>query len=359
MQRRAKEEEKEEQGREGGNMNNNIPTVPYVKFLYDKCNSHAQETVMTRVKSSVWRERLSGMEDLFSVASSFDTSSAAFTQSLIRWLLEPPGLKDSNIQVRCRLLETLGAFLSAVRQPSLCGSLVETLVIGATDAMVEAKQVKSCGDCLDGLKKAASLDIVAEFILRRLENMKNPKSVLHSLGWLVGALDKSAARLDRKLVVECLKTGFQSRDGGVRQAFITLAGSIYQSQDCDPTLRQQLDPGRSALSSLLDNEFKQRDQAFLAKQRQPDSLADHFEDCIENRSDPTRPAASMSAAERKSRRVTTNLEMPSHALLESVHLSHMEDKTLLSVEYSENEACKTFQLASPAVPIMTCDPEAK
>lgn len=318
--------------------------------------SHAHETVMTRVKSNVWRERLSGMDDLLAAVSSFDTPSPAFTQSLIRWLLEPPGLKDSNIQVKCRLLETLGVLLSAVKQPSLCGSLVETLIVGATDAMAEAKQVKSCGDCLDGLRKAVGFDIVAEFILRRLENMKAPKSVLHSLSWLANAVDKSVARLDRKLVVECLKTGFQSRDGGVRQAFITLAGSLYQSLDCDPTLRQQLDPGRTALSSLLDSEFQQRDQAFLAKQRQPDSLADHFEECIENRSNSALPAVPMNAAERKRRRVTTNLETPSHVLLESVHLSRVEERTSMSVE---NEACQTFQLASPAVPIMKCDPEAK
>uniref|UniRef100_A0A183SN92 TOG domain-containing protein n=1 Tax=Schistocephalus solidus TaxID=70667 RepID=A0A183SN92_SCHSO len=269
--------------------------------------SHAHETVMTRVKSNVWRERLSGMDDLLAAVSSFDTPSPAFTQSLIRWLLEPPGLKDSNIQVKCRLLETLGVLLSAVKQPSLCGSLVETLIVGATDAMAEAKQVKSCGDCLDGLRKAVGFDIVAEFILRRLENMKAPKSVLHSLSWLANAVDKSVARLDRKLVVECLKTGFQSRDGGVRQAFITLAGSLYQSLDCDPTLRQQLDPGRTALSSLLDSEFQQRDQAFLAKQRQPDSLADHFEECIENRSNSALPAVPMNAAERKRRRYERSL----------------------------------------------------
>ncbi|BHF59802.1 Cytoskeleton associated protein 5 [Sparganum proliferum] len=333
-------------------------SLPFEEFK-GLLTSHAHETVISRVKSGVWRERLSGMDDLLAAASSFDTSSPAFTQSLIRWLLEPPGLKDSNIQVRCRLFETLGVLLSGVRQPSLCASLVETLIVGATDGMAETKQVKSCSDCLDGLTKAISLDIVAESILRRVDSMKVPKSVLHALGWLTGAIDKSVTRFDRKLVVECLKTGFQSRDGGVRQAFITLAGSIYESLDCDPILRQQLDPGRTALSSLLDGEFKQRDQAFLAKQRQPDSLADHFEERIENPSDRTRIAASMNAAGRSSRRVTTNLEKPSNVLLESVHLSRVEEKTSLSTEDSENEACQTFQLASPAVPIMNNDPEAK
>ncbi len=62
-------------------------------------SSSIPEGVVTQLKSSNWRERLESMERVHSCLRGSPIDSPALAQSFLRYLLQPPGLKDANVQV--------------------------------------------------------------------------------------------------------------------------------------------------------------------------------------------------------------------------------------------------------------------
>ncbi|KAH9287237.1 Cytoskeleton-associated protein 5 [Echinococcus granulosus] len=288
------------------------------------------ESVVNNLSSSNWRERFESVDRLYSAISSFSLDSPAFPQALIRLLLQAPGLKESNVQVRCRVLETIGAILEYSRVSFMCETLFETLTTNLVNLICTPKNVSSCETCLNGLERCCGLPVLGDALLRLAASTKIPKSTEHIILWLTQVIERSDGFcLNYLLTVKHLREGFNSSAEPVRHAYVKLAGAVYASlgrnssggvdvgSPSPEAFRADLEgSSKSAIAALLRDEFQGREDAAVA-------MAHETPRRISDRTASQVPLSFSSPTHRKlegtSRRMTTVLNSPSEALQRSVY----------------------------------------
>ncbi|VDK34929.1 unnamed protein product [Taenia asiatica] len=285
------------------------------------------ESVTNNLSSSNWRERLESIDRLYSVVSSLSLDSPAFSQALIRLLLQAPGFKESNVQVRCRLLETIGAILEYSKVSFVYETLFETLIANLVNLICTPKNVSPCEACLNGLERCCGLPVLGDAVLRLAASTKMPKSIEHIILWLTRVIERSESFcLNYSLTVKHLKEGFNSSAEPVRHAYVKLAGAVYASLGRNSGIVDVENPSagafradlegssKSTIATLLRVEFQAREDAAVATVHETPRR-------IGNRTAPQVPL-SFSPTHRKpegtSRRTTTVLNSPSEALQRSV-----------------------------------------
>ncbi|KAL5962036.1 Cytoskeleton-associated protein 5-A [Taenia solium] len=286
------------------------------------------ESVTDNLSSSNWRERLESIDRLYSVVSSLSLDSPAFSQALVRLLLQAPGFKESNAQVRCRLLETIGAILEYSKVSFVYETLFETLITNLVSLICTPKNVSPCEACLNGLERCCGLPVLGDALLRLVASIKMPKSIEHIILWLTRVIERSESFwLGLSLTfLKHLKEGFNSSAEPVRHAYVKFAGAVYASLGRNSGIVDVESPSagafradlegssKSTIATLLRVEFQAREDATVA-------MAHETPRRIGNRTAPQVPL-SFSPTHRKpegtSRRTTTVLKSPSEALQRSV-----------------------------------------
>lgn len=158
-------------------------------------NWSVPEVTINNLTSSNWKERLESIDHIYSVLSSTNCppfDSPAFSQSLIRFLLQAPGFKETNIQIKCRLLETLASIMENSKRGALCESLFADLTSGLVALICTPKLVASCEACFNGLERCCGLATLGDVLLNVVSTAKMPKSVEYSVLWLSRALERAA-----------------------------------------------------------------------------------------------------------------------------------------------------------------------
>ncbi|KAL5111518.1 Cytoskeleton-associated protein 5-A [Taenia crassiceps] len=285
------------------------------------------ESVATNLSSSNWRERLESIDCLYSAVSSFSLESPAFSQALIRLLLQTPGFKDSNVQVRCRLLETIGAILEYSRTSFVCETLFETLVTNLVSLISTPKNVSACEACLNGLERCCGLPVLGDALLRLAASTKMPKSIEHIILWLMRVIERSESFcLNYSLTVKHLKEGFNSSAESVRHAYVKLAGAVYASLGRNRGIVDVESPSAEAFRADLEASSKLTITTLLRVefQAREDTAVAMAHEAPRRTGSQTAPNASLSLSpthrkpEGTSRRMTTVLNSPSEALQRSV-----------------------------------------
>ncbi|VDM32695.1 unnamed protein product [Hydatigera taeniaeformis] len=310
------------------------------------------ESVANNLGSSNWRERLESVDRLYFVVSSLPLDSPAFSQSLIRLLFQVPGLKESNLQVRCRLLETLGAILEYSKASSICESLFETLTTNLVSLICTPKNVASCEACLSGLERCCGLPVLGDAMLRLAASTKMPKSAENVILWLTRVIERSGGFcLNYSLTVKYLKEGFNSSAGSVRHAYVKLAGAVYASLgrnggDCNTEgpsagiFRADLEgSSKSTIATLLRVEFQARDDAVVAMEHETPR---HFSVQTATKVPLLLPSSPQRKPGDTSRRMTTVLTSAS-AVLQRSMCSGMEKPMLEKDEAKANNGAKSVE----------------
>nr|CDS32374.1 cytoskeleton associated protein 5 [Hymenolepis microstoma] len=326
------------------------------------------EPIINNLTSTNWKERLESIDRVYSAVScASPIDSPAFTQSLIRFLLRPPGFKETNVQVKCRLLDTLASLMQNSKEASLCESLFDHLSTSLVGMICTPKLIASCEACFMGLEQCCGLAVLGDTLLRIVSTAKVPKSAEQTVLWLSRALERASNFcMNYQQTIKRIKEGFESSSGQVRHAYITLSGAIFYclthggSNNTSPPVgafKAELEnSANSAILKLLQEEFKKREcmvaNAYttprLVNKRQPVSPLPH-----EQKTPPKNP-----------RRATTVLSSPSETLQQSLARENRKSSPIhgggsytLESENSPFGLSTTFSAVS--VPILTADFKAK
>lgn len=150
------------------------------------------ESTINNLTSTNWKERFESIDRIYSTISSMSSiDSPAFTQSLIRFLLYTPGFKETNVQIKGRLLETLASLIENSKEASLCESLFEHLTTSLVGMICTPKLIGSCEACFRGLEQCCGLTVLGDTLLGIVASAKMPKSVEHTILWLSRALERA------------------------------------------------------------------------------------------------------------------------------------------------------------------------
>uniref|UniRef100_A0A5K3EUU2 TOG domain-containing protein n=1 Tax=Mesocestoides corti TaxID=53468 RepID=A0A5K3EUU2_MESCO len=322
------------------------------------------ENVVNHLNSSNWRERFESVNKLYSAVPNLSLESPAFSQSVLRLLLESPGFKEPNLQVKCRFLETIAAILTASKAPFLCESLFETLVCNLAVAIGNPKNLPQCEACFVALQRATDLAVVSDAVLRLAATAKLPKSAEHLILWLSLAIERSGFCLSYPKVAKYLKDGFTNASNAVRHAYVKLAGAIYTSQNPanSSTLRTDLESAtKPAIAALLLAEFeaRQKPSCEVATGQSQEALRANLRRTVTEA--PLSPPVEIHRQpDATSRRMTAVLNSPSEALQRS--LCHVVDNVIpedsfVNEERSPLGLSSTF--CATSVPLLTANFKAK
>ncbi|KAA3678847.1 cytoskeleton-associated protein 5 [Paragonimus westermani] len=208
------------------------------------------EDLVNMLSSSDLKQRLEGVTKIQERSQSVGLATLP-AQVLCRVITQKPGLKDTNLQVLRARLELLQQTIEANK--SMSSTMVEVLVPDLMEKIGDAKVGEAVKSVLTALSERAGFAVVGTLLLKSVFESKNPRNQAESLQWLAQSVREFGMKLPPQEVPPVLRTGLNATNPAVRQASLSLAGSVHLYLG-DP-LRSLLADEKPAVVTLLNAEF--------------------------------------------------------------------------------------------------------
>jgi cytoskeleton-associated protein 5 len=157
-------------------------------------------------------------------------------------LSKKPGLKDTNFQVlklRSDAVKTIADYFGMTVTSS------DFIMNEITEKLGDPKVSTSASAALSSIAKAIRLEYVVSKVMTFAFEQKSPKVQQEALGWVNQALREFGFQVNPKLLIDDAKKGVNSTNPTVRQAAITLLGTMHLYMG--PTLSMFFDNEKPAL----------------------------------------------------------------------------------------------------------------
>lgn len=205
--------------------------------------------VISGLVDSNWKTRLSAIESFQQTLSSFEPK-CGHTQVLIRVLAKKPGLKDTNFQV---LKLRLDAVTQITDSFGMSVTSADYIINDITEKLSDAKNSTSASAALSAMAETIRLEYVVSKVMTFAFEQKSPKVQQEALLWVSQAIKDFGFQINPKLMIDDAKKGVNSTNPTVRQATITLLGTMYLYMG--NTLMMFFDSEKPALKQQIQTEF--------------------------------------------------------------------------------------------------------
>ncbi|KAL7034400.1 hypothetical protein ACKWTF_007947 [Chironomus riparius] len=205
--------------------------------------------VINGLCDSNWKTRLQSIETFLQLLSTFD-SKCGHTQILVRVLAKKPGLKDTNFQVLKLRLDAIKLIAESFGMTVTTSDLIINEII---EKLGDAKVSTSAAAALTAMSETIRLEYVVSKVMSFAFEQKSPKVQQESIGWVNQALREFGFQVNPKLLIDDAKKGVNSTNPAVRQAAITLLGTMHLYMG--PTLAMFFDNEKPALKQQIQLEF--------------------------------------------------------------------------------------------------------
>jgi cytoskeleton-associated protein 5 len=205
--------------------------------------------VMSGLVDSDWKTRLSSIQTFQQTLSSFE-AKCGHTQVLVRVLAKKPGLKDTNFQV---LKLRLDAVTQIVESFGITVTSADYIINDITEKLGDPKNSTSACAALSAIAEAIKLEYVVSKVMTFAFEQKSPKVQQESLLWVSQAIKDFGFQINPKMMIDDAKKGVNSTNPTVRQATITLLGTMFLYMG--NTLMMFFDNEKPALKQQIQTEF--------------------------------------------------------------------------------------------------------
>lgn len=205
--------------------------------------------VISGLCDSNWKTRLSSIENFQQALGMFE-AKCGHTQVLVRVLSKKPGLKDTNFQV---LKLRLDAVTFIVENFGISVTSADYILNDITEKLGDPKNSTSACAALSAIAEAIRLEYVVSKVLTFAFEQKSPKVQQESLLWVSQAIKDFGFQINPKLMIDDAKKGVNSTNPTVRQATISLLGTMYLYMG--NTLAMFFDSEKPALKQQIQSEF--------------------------------------------------------------------------------------------------------
>ncbi|XP_049825977.1 protein mini spindles isoform X2 [Aethina tumida] len=231
------------------------PVKPIEKTLSDEeaeeiASSIIPPNLVAELADTNWKTRLAAVERVSSDLRDLDAKSVP-TQAVVKTLSKKPGYKDTNFQVLKAKLDVV-RYLAENCQFST--TTAECCLNDVAEKFGDAKNGATVAEVMTAIAEATSLSFVSEGVMNFVFSQKSPKVMQEALIWLSGAIKEFGfANLNTKLLIDNNKKALASINPQVRQASITLLGTMYLYMG--PNLNVYFDNEKASLRDQINVEF--------------------------------------------------------------------------------------------------------
>ncbi|CAO1409163.1 unnamed protein product [Diamesa serratosioi] len=215
----------------------------------EKASEILPSDIISGLCDSNWKTRLTAVESFTQLLSEFD-SKCGYTQVLVRVLAKKPGLKDTNFQV---LKLRLDCIKTIADNFGMSVTTADYILNEVTEKLSDPKNSQSATAVLSSIAEAIRLEYVVSKVLTFAFEQKSPKVQQEALLWVNQAIKEFGFQINPKLMIDDAKKGVNSTNPTVRQATITLLGTMYLYMG--NTLSMYFDNEKPALKGQIQTEF--------------------------------------------------------------------------------------------------------
>lgn len=205
--------------------------------------------VVSGLGDANWKTRLSAIENFIQITSSLEAKNE-YSQILIKTLARKPGLKDTNFQVLKLRLDAVGQIIDRF---GITVTTSDVIINDVTEKLADAKSGSSAAAVLTAMAESIRLEYVVSKVMSFSFEQKSPKVQQESLLWVNQAIKEFGFQLNPKVMIDDAKKGVNSTTPTVRQATITLLGTMFLYMG--NTLSMFFDGEKPALRQLIQTEF--------------------------------------------------------------------------------------------------------
>lgn len=198
---------------------------------------------------SDWKCRLSAVQTFQQTLSSFEPK-CGHTQVLVRVLAKKPGLKDTNFQV---LKLRLDAVTQIVESFGITVTSADYIINDIAEKLGDPKNSTSASAALTAIAEAIKLEYVVSKVMTFAFEQKSPKVQQESLLWVSQSIKEFGFQINPKMMIDDAKKGVNSTNPAVRQATITLLGTMFLYMG--NSLMMFFDSEKPALKQQIQTEF--------------------------------------------------------------------------------------------------------
>ncbi|KAL3267283.1 hypothetical protein HHI36_011414 [Cryptolaemus montrouzieri] len=176
------------------------------------------------IANANWKTRLEAVEQLQTEIQSQDAKELP-CQAIVKFLCRKPGLKDTNFQVLKAKLE-LVKYLA--ENCSFSTRSADCCLNDICEKFGDPKNGSNACAAISAIAEAAGFPHIATSVIEFAVSQKSPKVTSEALLWLSNSiLEFGFANLNAKLLIEHSKKALTSANPSVRQAAISLLGTMY------------------------------------------------------------------------------------------------------------------------------------
>lgn len=205
--------------------------------------------ILSGLGDSDWKTRLSAVQNFQQALAAFEPK-CGHTQVLVKVLAKKPGLKDTNFQV---LKLRLDAVTQIVENFGITVTSADYIINDICEKLGDAKNCTSAAAALSSIAEAIKLEYVVSKVMTFAFEQKSPKVQQESLLWVSQAIKEFGFQINPKMMIDDAKKGVNSTNPTVRQATITLLGTMYLYMG--NTLMMFFDSEKPALKQQIQSEF--------------------------------------------------------------------------------------------------------
>ncbi|XP_044749386.1 protein mini spindles isoform X2 [Coccinella septempunctata] len=180
--------------------------------------------IMSDISSANWKTRLAAVEQLQSELQTQESKDLP-CQALVKFLSRKPGLKDTNFQV---LKAKLDLIKYLAENCSFSVTVADCCLNDLAEKFGDPKNGSTVSAVISAIAEAAGFPHVATNVIDFAVSQKSPKVTSEAFLWLSSAiLEFGFANLNTKVLIEHSKKALASANPAVRQAAISLLGTMY------------------------------------------------------------------------------------------------------------------------------------
>jgi cytoskeleton-associated protein 5 len=205
--------------------------------------------VISGLVDSNWKTRLSAIENFQQTLASFE-EKCGHTQVLVRVVAKKPGLRDTNFQVLKLRLEAVTQIVTSF---GITVTTADYILNDITEKLSDPKNSTSASAALTAIADAIKLEYVVSKVMTFAFEQKSPKVQQESLLWVSQAIKDFGFQINPKLMIDDAKKGVNSTNPAVRQATISLLGTMFLYMG--NTLMMFFENEKPALKQQIQTEF--------------------------------------------------------------------------------------------------------
>ncbi|KAJ8937293.1 hypothetical protein NQ318_020343 [Aromia moschata] len=181
-------------------------------------------SIIGEIASANWKSRLGATEQVMTEIQTLDSKTVP-TQALVRFLSKRPGLKDTNFQV---LKAKLDVVKYLAENCNFSSTTANACVTDISEKFSDIKNGAAVAETLTAIAEATNFGQVSASVVEFAFAQKSPKVQQEALTWLSGAIKEFGfPKANSQLFIENSKKALASTNPAVRQAAVTLLGTMY------------------------------------------------------------------------------------------------------------------------------------